>query len=100
MLVIYGDFVHHQMNIGAILATTICVYFPLFAGYWDASWNYPVARGHRLQLTILTIMTAGIFAALYFPGFYLGKRWPRRPKRSMEYRIHPRHWELDDGDLP
>ncbi|WP_163762373.1 hypothetical protein [Mycolicibacter algericus] len=45
-------------------------------------------------------MTAGIFAALYFPGFHAGKRWPRRPKRSMEYRIHPRHWKQDNGDSP
>lgn len=100
MFVVYDDFVAHRIHFVWIPAAVIFICVPLFAGYWDASWGYRVARDQRIQLAILTITTAGIFAALYSLGFYGGKRWPRRPKRSMEYRIHPRHWERDNGDNP
>jgi hypothetical protein len=100
MVLIYDDFIAHHIHFTGISAAIICVYLSIFVGYWDASWNYPIARSQRLQLTILTIMTAGFFAALYFLGFYAGKRWPRRPKRSMEYQIHPRHREQHDTDSP
>jgi hypothetical protein len=100
MFVIYGDFIAHHIHFAGIPAVIIFMYVPLYFGYWDACWGYPIARGQLLQLAILTVMTAGIFGALYFPGFYAGRRWPRRLKRSMEYRIHPRHWERDNGDSP
>lgn len=100
MFVIYDDFVAHNIHFAGVPAAIIFIYVPLYFGYWDASWDYPIARGQLAQLATLTIMTAGIFAALYFPGFHAGKRWPRRPKRSMEYRIHPRHWKQDNGDSP
>ncbi|MEB3069325.1 hypothetical protein [[Mycobacterium] vasticus] len=93
LIVIYADFVAHNnhVHLFGIPATIVVVYVPLYVGYWDASWNYPVARGQLNQFTMLSIMTAGIFAALYFATFHIGKRWPWRPKRSIEYRMHPRH---------
>lgn len=100
MFVIYSDFVAHHIQFAGIPAAIIFAYSPIVAGYWDSSWAYPIARGQRLQLVILIIMTAGIFAGLYFLGFYAGKRWPRRPKGSMEYRINARHWEQHDTDTP
>lgn len=60
-------------------------------GYFDGSWRYSVARGQRLQFTILAVMTLGVFTVLYLTGYYTGKRWPWRHKQSMEYRAHPRH---------
>lgn len=95
MTLIYGDFIAHNVNFVGVPATIVILYTPLYAGYWDASWDYPVARGQQNQFAMLTLMTAGIFAALYFPAFYAGQRWPWRPKRSMEYRAHPRHRRED-----
>jgi hypothetical protein len=60
-------------------------------GYFDASWDYPVARGQRLQFGIVAAMTAGLFAIFYLAAYTAGKRWPVRRKQSMEYRAHPHH---------
>jgi uncharacterized membrane protein YkgB len=62
-------------------------------GYEDGSWAYPIARGQRLQLGVSTVITLGIFGVLYLGGFLMGRRWPRRSKRSLEYRANPRHHE-------
>jgi hypothetical protein len=61
-------------------------------GLDDSSWKYPVARGQIIQFVIISIITAGVFAATYLLSYSLGKRWPLRLKRSLEYRAHPRHW--------
>lgn len=92
---ILGDFVAHNIHYVGIPVAIVAVYMPLYLGYWDASWDYPVARGQQNQFAMLTLMTAGIFAALYFAAFQAGMRWPWRPKRSMEYRAHPRHRRED-----
>jgi hypothetical protein len=68
---------------GVTLATAL--------GYMDASWEYPIARRQRLQFGIASIITLGVFTALYLGAYYAGKRWPWRNKRSLEYRAHPRH---------
>jgi hypothetical protein len=67
-------------------------------GYGDASWNYPIARGQRIQFIIISLITAGVFTVLYFAAYQAGKRWPLRRKQSMEYRAHPRHQKVDRGD--
>ena len=95
MTLIYGDFIAHNVNFVGVPATIVILYTPLYAGYWDASWNYPVARGQQNQFVMLTLMTVGIFRALYLATYQAGKRWPWRPKRSMEYRAHPRHRRED-----
>lgn len=64
------------------------------AGYGyagDASWGYPIARGQYLQFIIISVITLGVFTVFYIGGYYAGKRWPWRNKRSLEYRAHPRH---------
>ncbi|MDI3315004.1 MAG: hypothetical protein QJR12_12275 [Mycobacterium sp.] len=57
----------------------------------DASWGYPIARGQYLQFVIISVVTFGVFTVFYLGGYYAGKRWPWRNKRSLEYRVHPRH---------
>ena len=61
------------------------------AGYGDASWDYPIARGQHIQLGAATIITAGSFALLYLVAYYTARRFPLRRKQSLEYRAHPRH---------
>jgi hypothetical protein len=61
------------------------------AGYGDASWGYPIARGQHLQLGIASLITAGGFALLYLSAYYTARRFPLRRKQSLEYRAHPRH---------
>lgn len=70
---------------------TIAVVMPFFVGYSDASWDYPIARGQRTQLVILSLGTAGLFVIVYLAAYCAGKRWPVRRKQDMEYRAHPRH---------
>lgn len=70
---------------------TVGVTGAIILGYGDASWGYPIARGQLLQFVIIAVITAGVFAILYFPAYFAGKRWPLRRKQSMEYRAHPRH---------
>jgi MFS family permease len=67
------------------------VFGAISLGYGDASWNYPIARGQRIQFIIVSLITAGVFTLLYFGAYQAGKRWPLRRKQSMEYRAHPRH---------
>ncbi|WP_396919318.1 hypothetical protein [Mycolicibacterium sp.] len=64
----------------------------LLRGLDDSSWRYPIARGQLVQFVIVSIITVGVFAVVYLIGYAIGKRWPLRLKRSMEYRAHPRHW--------
>ena len=62
---------------------------PLLIGHQDASWGYRFARGQLAQFAAAGVVTFGSFAALYSCGYAAGKRWPLRPKGSMEYRAHP-----------
>lgn len=62
-----------------------------FFGYGDASWGYPIARGQRIQFSIIAVITAGVFTVFYLAAFYAGKHRPLRRQQSMEYRAHPRH---------
>lgn len=73
----------------ALGATAVIVVVALLAGNQDASWGYGVARGQWMPFTLAGIITAGVFTALYFLAYAAGRRWPLRPKRSMEYRAHP-----------
>lgn len=73
------------------LSAGILLVFATVAGFGDASWGYPVARGQRLQFVIISLITACVFTVVYFAAYQSGKRWPLRRKQSMEYRAHPRH---------
>lgn len=75
----------------AAIGIAFLVFLPAVTGYGDASWDYPVARGQRLQFAIATITTIGTFAILYLSAYCVGKRLPLRRRQSMEYRAHPRH---------
>lgn len=61
----------------------------LLAGHQDSSWGYQVARGQWLPFAVIGVATLGTFTALYGLAYAVGKRWPLRPRRSMEYRAHP-----------
>jgi hypothetical protein len=76
-----------------LMMAAVLLILAVSRGHEDGSWGYPIARQQRLQFAIVTIVTAGVFAALYLPAYYAGRRWPWRPTRSMEYRAHPRHWK-------
>jgi hypothetical protein len=72
--------------IGALLFLAVIA---LSIGYQDSSWEYPVARRQLVQFTVAGIASVGTFTVLYLIAYAVGKRWPLRPKRSMEYRAHP-----------
>jgi hypothetical protein len=78
-------------GLGAVIGAGFIVFLAVVGGLGDASWDYPVARGQRLQFGIISVITAGAFTVLYLAAYYAGKRWPLRMKRSLEYRAHPRH---------
>jgi hypothetical protein len=61
----------------------------LSIGYQDSSWEYPVARRQLVQFTAAGVASVGAFTILYLIAYAAGRRWPLRPKRSMEYRAHP-----------
>jgi hypothetical protein len=61
------------------------------AGYADASWDCPIARGQHVQLGVASLITAGAFALVYLTAYYTARRWPLRREQSLEYRAHPRH---------
>jgi hypothetical protein len=69
-------------------ATTIAI-VAIGVGYQDGSWEYPIARGQVVQLTVAGVTSIGTFAALYLVAYAAGGRWPLRPKRAMDYRAHP-----------
>lgn len=75
----------------AVLAVLTVVVAASVLGYGDAIWDYPVARGQRVQFVIVSLVTAGVFTIFYLGGYYVARRWPLRRKQSMEYRAHPRH---------
>lgn len=76
-------------------AGTALAIFALGFAYNDASGGFRVARGQYVQFTIIGIMTAGVFTALYLLAFAAGRRWPLRHRQSLEYRAHPRHQKKD-----
>lgn len=76
----------------AVLSAVVGVGIATAFGYaLDGSWGYPIARGQYLQFAIIGVITGGVFTVFYLGGYYAGKRWPWRNKRSLEYRAHPRH---------
>ena len=81
----------HDAKIGlAIGAAIVLVAAGLGYGVMDASWNYPIARGQYVQFVLVAVVTAGVFTVFYLAGFGIGRRWPMRPKRSLERAVHPR----------
>lgn len=83
--------VEQQRPLLTCVAVAVIVGLAVLGGYGDAVWEYPIARGQRIQFVIIAIITAGVFTVFYLGAYYAGKRWPWRNKRSMEYRAHPRH---------
>ena len=79
----------------AVIGLAFIVFLAVAMGFGDASWEYGIARGHRVQFAIAAIVTVGVFAVLYLAAYQTGKHWPLRRKQSMEYRAHPRHQKLD-----
>jgi hypothetical protein len=69
----------------------------LTAGYADASWDYPIARGKYIPLGVVSIITAGAFTLLYLTAYYTGRRFPLRRSQSMEYRARARHRNQPDN---
>jgi len=81
----------HDAKIGlAIGAAIVLVAAGLGYGVNDASWNYPLARKQYVQFVLVAVVTAGVFTVFYLAGFGIGRRWPMRPKRSLERAVHPR----------
>lgn len=74
----------YALGAGAVMAV-----LPLLTGHQDSSWAYRVARGQWVPFAVVGVTTLGTFTALYLIAYAAGKRWPRRPKGSMEYRAHP-----------
>lgn len=77
----------------SILAATMIVLIASYFGYGDASSGYSIARGQRPQFVLISAITAGVFALLYFAAYQAGKRWPLRRKQAMQYRAYPRSQE-------
>jgi hypothetical protein len=73
----------------AAIGMAFLVFLSVTTGLGDASWGYPIARGQRIQLAVLTIVTLGTFTAIYLVAYAIGKRRPVRSKHSLEYRAHP-----------
>lgn len=79
----------------ALMSATFLALLAVGTAYGDASWGYPIARGQYVQFVVITVITAGVFYFLYVAAYFAGQRHPLRRKQSMEYRVHPRHRELD-----
>lgn len=79
----------------AIMSVTFLALLIAGTAYGDASWQYPIARGQYVQFVVNTVITAGVFYFLYVAAYYAGRRHPIRREQSMEYRVHPRHRDLD-----
>lgn len=77
--------------LAGLLAAVLVVIATVFGYALDGSWGYPIARGQYLQFAVIAVITCGVFTIFYLGGYYAGKRWPWRNKRSLEYRAHPRH---------
>lgn len=78
-----------------VMSGSFSALLTIVTAYGDASWRYPVARGQYVQFVANTVITAGVFYFLYVAAYYAGRRHPIRRKQSMEYRLHPRHRELE-----
>ena len=79
----------HQGPWYALGASASMAILPLLTGHQDSSWAYRVARGQLVPFTLVGVTTLGTFTALYLIAYAAGKRWPLRPKGSMEYQAHP-----------
>jgi hypothetical protein len=81
----------HDAKIGLAIGAAIVLVVAGFGyGVMDASWKYPIARGQYVQFVLVAVVTAGVFTVSYLAGFGIGRRWPMRPKRSLERAVHPR----------
>lgn len=78
----------------AASAGAVVVIMATALGYMDASWEYPIARGQRIQFGAASIITLGVFTFFYLGAYSAGKRSPWRNKQSLEYRAHPRHQKM------
>ena len=78
----------------AAIGLAFLIFLAVTTGYGDGSWDYGIARGQHVQFVLAAIITVGAFAVLYLAAYRMGKRWPSRCAKSMEYRAHPRHREL------
>lgn len=66
------------------------IIFATGLGYGDAAQGFAVARGQRIQFVVVSIISAGVFAVLYFAAYRIAARQLRR-KQSIEDRAHSRH---------
>lgn len=73
----------------AAIGMAFLVFLSVTTGLGDASWGYPIARGQRIQLAILTVVTLGTFTTIYLIAYAIGRRRPVRSRHSLEYRAHP-----------
>ncbi|MGV0836691.1 hypothetical protein [Mycolicibacterium thermoresistibile] len=83
------------------IGVAFILFFSLVIGYGDGSWDYPFARGKFVQFGILTVITLGVYALLYFGAYSIARRRPIRSRHSMEYRAHRhlrRQFPMDDND--
>lgn len=73
----------------AAIGVAFLVFLAVATGVGDASWGYPIARGQRIQFTILAVVTLGAFTVVYLAAYGLAKRRPFRSKHSLDSRAHP-----------
>jgi hypothetical protein len=73
-----------------VTSLVVIAVFALGFGMMDASWGYRIARGQFLQFVLVGVVSAGAFTALYLGGYLIGRTWPMRSPKSLEYRVHPR----------
>lgn len=77
-----------------ILCIAFFVVMALALGYsGDGSYGYPIARRQYVQFVIMSVISAGTFALLYLPAYFLGRRWPFRHSESLEREAPPKYWE-------
>jgi ABC-type branched-subunit amino acid transport system permease subunit len=72
----------------APLMVALIVAGAISLGYQDAICQYPIARGQRVLVSVVTL---GVFTIFYLAAYNVSKRWLLRCQQSGEYRAHPRH---------
>jgi hypothetical protein len=55
--------------------------------YWAGT--YQITRGQLAQFAIAGVAALGAFSVLYYCAYSVGRRWPLRPARSLDYQAHP-----------
>ncbi|MBO0878918.1 MAG: hypothetical protein J2P17_00720 [Mycobacterium sp.] len=74
----------------APLMVALIVAAAISLGYQDAIWQYPMARGQRVQFVLISVVTLGVFTIFYLCAYDASKRWLLRRQQSGEYHM-PRH---------